>query len=140
MVPEMPVDQPHNSEKLGHEPITLSARTVSLGMAVLMGVVIASLVLVGGLLLYLSSRYGGQPIIGASDTPIEYPPGVPSLDSDQTGSLRELRARERKILTEYAWTEPEAGIARIPIRRAMEILGQESSPTPEQPSEDTNAQ
>ena len=135
----MPDEFSHNSENFGHEPITLSARGVSLGMAVLLGVVITSLVLIAVLLLYLSHRYGGEPIVAPPDASIEYPPGVPALDSDQSGRLRELRARERTILTEYAWVDPEAGIARIPIRRAMEILGQESAPTPELPSDDTNA-
>jgi hypothetical protein len=60
---------------------------------------------------------------------MEIPPGMPELDSNQRGSLRALRRRESQILTEYAWIDADSGIARIPIKRAMEILSQSAQPS-----------
>jgi hypothetical protein len=36
--------------------------------------------------------------------------------------MRELRAREEAALTSYGWVDREAGRARIPVERAMELL------------------
>jgi hypothetical protein len=36
--------------------------------------------------------------------------------------MQELRAAETQILTSYGWVDQGAGVARIPIARAMEIL------------------
>ena len=39
-----------------------------------------------------------------------------------------LRAEEDTILTSYAWVDKKAGVARIPIDRALEILVQRGLP------------
>ena len=49
------------------------------------------------------------------------PPG-PRLQSTPPRDMEELRAREREALTTYGWADPAAGVARIPIDRAMSIL------------------
>jgi hypothetical protein len=97
--------------------------------------VVASLLVIAGLYLYLASVLGGAPVVGAPEPAVEVPIGVPSLNADQRGSLHALRARENELLSEYAWVNREAGIARIPIRRAMKILGQQSTPTDERADE-----
>lgn len=43
-------------------------------------------------------------------------PNTPAQD------LREMRQREEQVLTGYGWTDREAGLARIPIARAMDLL------------------
>jgi hypothetical protein len=43
---------------------------------------------------------------------------------DQRGSLRNLRATENKLLTEYAWIDENTGMARVPIERAMQIMSE----------------
>ena len=124
-------DEQNAAEQLGHEPIALSARAVAKGFVVLFGVVFASLLLVAGLMLLFTKLDGGEATVDAPDSPVATRPGVPSLDSNQKGSLRALRAREGKVLTEYAWVDSNAGIARIPIKRAMEILSDRTAPNPE---------
>jgi len=49
-------------------------------------------------------------------------PPPPKLDPFQSQHLRQLRAEQQRILTSYEWIDREAGIARIPIARAMEML------------------
>jgi hypothetical protein len=120
-------DEQSDVVELGHEPIALSARAVAKGFSVLYGVLFVSLLLMAGLMLLLSKFEGGDATVNAPASSAALPAGVPELNSDQSGSLRALRARERKVLTEYAWVDAEAGIARIPIKRAMEILSQSAT-------------
>jgi hypothetical protein len=55
------------------------------------------------------------------------PASVPALNPHQADELAELRARDREILSNYAWIDRQSGIARIPIDRAMQILAQRAN-------------
>lgn len=132
----MPDDDQEIAEVLGHEPIAVSARAVTKGIAVLFGAVVASLFLIAGLMFLFSKLDGGKATVSAPPVSIETPPGVPALDLDQRGSLRTLRARESQLLMKYEWVDAEAGVARIPIRRAMEILSLRGAPSVESGSDE----
>ena len=56
------------------------------------------------------------------------PPG-PRLQADPEAELAELRAREDLILGSYAWVDKEAGIAQVPVGRAMELLVETATAT-----------
>ena len=127
---------PYTSEELGHEPTAVSARAVWAAAAVLLGGIVAALVLMAGLSLYLASIQGGGPTVRPPGTTVAPPPGVPAVDANQAGTLRQFQAREKRVLGEYAWIDEEEGVARIPIRRAMEIMGQQPARTPELRDED----
>lgn len=49
-------------------------------------------------------------------------PPAPRLQRDPRADLEALRARDARILGTYGWVDREAGIARIPIERAMDLL------------------
>jgi hypothetical protein len=118
-----------DAEELGHEPITISARAVTKGFVVLFALVFAALLLMAGLMAFFTRLGGSRATVDAPDAPVATPPaGVPMLDSNQRGSLRALRAKERQVLTEYAWVAPDNSVARIPIKRAMEIISQRPAP------------
>ena len=51
----------------------------------------------------------------------ELPP-EPRLQTTPEEDMRELRRHEDEILEGYAWTDEAAGVARVPIERAMDIL------------------
>lgn len=132
----MPEDDQNEAIELGHEPSGLSGRAVAKGFSVLFAVLAASLLLIAGLMILFAKIAGGDATVDAPAQLAAPPPGVPKLDADQSGSLRALRSRERKVLTEYAWIDAEAGFARIPIKRAMEILSQPRAESPEAPIND----
>ncbi len=46
----------------------------------------------------------------------------PRLQSDPAGDLRRYRQEQRTALQSYAWVDRGRGLARIPIKRAMEII------------------
>jgi hypothetical protein len=101
------------AEELGHEPIAVNVRSVTNGIFVLMSVIVASLLVMGMLMFLFSRVWDGWAQINA-------PPG-PREPGDLRTAFRTLRDTENKILTEYAWVDQQAGVARIPIARAMEI-------------------
>lgn len=82
------------------------------------GIIAATLVAIVWLMYVLSRTWLGPPPqaprAGAAPTPRLQP--NPHIDLDAH------RARERALLQSYAWIDREAGIARIPIERAMELL------------------
>jgi hypothetical protein len=114
-----------------HEPMTADTGTISLSLVGLGITIVASLIIVALLIWFLSSDNRNVAAENSSSTAQDrsaaasaVPAGVPALDPHQADELAELRARDRQILSTYAWLDRQAGIARIPIDRAMQILAQ----------------
>jgi len=49
-------------------------------------------------------------------------PPEPRLQIEAPKDLKSLQAAEQEVLTTYAWVSKEAGVARIPIERAMQLV------------------
>jgi hypothetical protein len=101
----------------------------AIGLSVVLGiaVVIASLIVH-----YKTVQHARQ------DTPVprlaqerEAMPGTP-LQVDAPNELRQMRAAEQAALNSYGWVDKDAGIVRIPVDRAMEILTKKGLPTRKQ--------
>jgi hypothetical protein len=54
-------------------------------------------------------------------------PAVPRLQSKPSGDLAGYRRTQQEKLTSYAWVDKNAGIARIPVDRAIELLAERAS-------------
>ena len=54
-------------------------------------------------------------------------PPAPRLQAAPIRDLEELRHAEDAVLHGYAWVDRQAGIVRIPIDRAMELLATEGT-------------
>jgi hypothetical protein len=52
----------------------------------------------------------------------------PALDPNQPVMLRELLAKEREQLESYGWVDRDAGVVRIPIERAIQIVAENGLP------------
>lgn len=61
-------------------------------------------------------------------------PPEPRLQSHATQDMREFRAVEDRAMHEYAWIDPDKGIVRIPVDRAMELIAQRGLPATTQPA------
>ncbi len=55
-------------------------------------------------------------------------PPEPRLQGNPLDDLRALRAAEEQTLTTYAWVDKNAGVVRIPIERAMQLLVERGLP------------
>jgi hypothetical protein len=64
----------------------------------------------------------------AASNPRKEPP-EPRLQKAPVLDLREFRAGEDAVLHTYGWVDPEKGVVRIPVERAMEIVAKEGLPS-----------
>ena len=53
----------------------------------------------------------------------------PRLEEDERTELNDFRYGEEERLSSYGWVDQNAGIAHIPITRAMELIAQRGLPT-----------
>ena len=60
-------------------------------------------------------------------------PPMPRLQLSGTGDLNEMRRKEEEALTSYGWVDKNAGVVRIPVSRAMELIAERglASPPPQ---------
>jgi len=52
-------------------------------------------------------------------------PSGPRLQASPERDMEQWRAHQNALRTSYAWQDRDAGIARIPVGRAMELLAEE---------------
>jgi hypothetical protein len=55
-------------------------------------------------------------------------PPEPRLQADPALDMRKLRSDEDQVMRQYAWIDPDKGIVRIPVERAMELTAQRGLP------------
>lgn len=68
-----------------------------------------------------------KPVPRVNNAPIPKPPG-PQLQISAPMDLQSFRAREDNELNSYGWVNHTAGVVRVPISRAMELVLQEGLP------------
>lgn len=112
----------------GYERSDADARTVAAAGAALVLMLVLVLAAMFGLYRFLAERprpfdVPRPPLAGA-----RAPQPAPRLEVSPTAALAELRAREAEALTTYGWMDREAGIVRIPIERAMEMIARDGLP------------
>lgn len=61
--------------------------------------------------------------------PVASVPPQPRLQPDPASDLAAERAQQQARLDRYQWIDRDAGIARIPIERAMALLAQQPAPS-----------
>lgn len=52
----------------------------------------------------------------------------PKLEEDERGQLNGIRLAEEQTLNSYGWVDEKAGMVRIPIERAMDLIAQRGLP------------
>jgi hypothetical protein len=71
--------------------------------------------------------------VAASEPAQAFP--QPQLQEHEVLDLKAIRAAEDQVLNSYAWMDPEKGVVRIPIGRAMDLLAERGLPSRVQPGE-----
>lgn len=51
-------------------------------------------------------------------------PPEPRLQRYPARDMSEMRANEERLQNQYAWIDPDRGIVRIPVSRAMDLIAQ----------------
>src|SRR5690349_283198 len=73
-------------------------------------------------------RLSPQPEPMMAINPRKTPP-EPRLQKAPVMDLKSFRAGEDSVLNSYAWIDPEKGVVRIPVARAMELIAKEGLPS-----------
>jgi len=117
---------------VGHELSDLRPGYIALFGIALTAVIVAAAVITSLLIHFKAAEHSRQ------ETPVprlaqerEATPG-PRLQVDANKDLRQMRAGEEAVLNSYGWVDKDAGIVRIPIQRAMEILTKQGLPARKQ--------
>lgn len=80
-----------------------------------------------GMLVLFNVFEAREKLLGASARPLaselrrETPP-EPRLQTSPLSDLQALRAWEDRVLTTYAWVDRAAGVVRIPVERAKDLV------------------
>ncbi|HZP16948.1 MAG TPA: hypothetical protein VFB00_03215, partial [Terriglobales bacterium] len=53
----------------------------------------------------------------------------PRLETDERTEINDFRLQEEQTLNSFGWVDQNAGVVRIPITRAMELIAQRGLPT-----------
>ena len=126
----MDENKQHNSGA-GHEETDVNEWAVGKFAVALALVIVAALFLLFGLFRYLLSREGGPPAgrsqVAASQPVKAFP--QPQLQQSEVLDLEAVRTAEDRVLNSYAWIDPEKGVVRIPIDRAMDLLVERGLPS-----------
>ena len=65
----------------------------------------------------------GHPLASEHQTP---PP--PRLQADPPAEYADFAAAERELLEQPGWIDPDAGVVRLPVERALELVLEEGLP------------
>jgi len=113
-----------------HEASDANIRSIvkfAIGLAVL---IVAAMIAMRWLFDYLkATQQLGPPASPFAES--QAAPPAPRLQVRPVQDLKQLRQAEDEKLSSYGWVDEEAGIARIPIDRAMDLLVQKGVPVRE---------
>jgi hypothetical protein len=131
----------HTHEEEGFERQDLSARGVfAFLISLAVGGVLVYFV-VWGLYRFMDARQRSHqpqqsPLVQQveTDTRIVSPDQItkfpqPRLERNERVEIKEFRLKEEQTLNSYGWVDEKAGVVRIPIERAMQLLAQRGLPT-----------
>jgi hypothetical protein len=120
-------NDPGHQPRRGHETSDANIRNLIISGVLLCCLVIAGL-LVSGVVFHYFVRHQG---LGPPASPFENVrmlPPEPRLQVSAPKDLEQYKAAQGEILNSYGWVDQNAGVVRIPIDRAMDILVQKGLP------------
>ena len=120
-------NDPGRQPRRSHETSDANVRNLIISGVLLCCLVIAGL-LVSGVVFHYFVRHQG---LGPPASPFENVrmlPPEPRLQVSAPKDLKQYKAAQGEILNSYGWVDQNAGVVRIPIGRAMDILVQKGLP------------
>jgi hypothetical protein len=112
-----------------HEKTDVNVGFVATSAGGLLAIMFVGIALMFGLYASLQRRWTrlDQPISPLAAKLPPHPPG-PRLQEKPAVELGQFRAQEQQRLHTYGWVEPAAGVAHMPIERAIDITLQRGLP------------
>ncbi len=75
----------------------------------------------------IAPKSGQRPAMADAD-PLKQPP-EPRLQANEPPDLARFHKGEEAILDHYGWVDPDKGVVRIPVERALELVAKEGLPS-----------
>jgi hypothetical protein len=119
-----------NNPHVHHETGDVNARALTKFGLSMAGLIVIFLVGLWGLFEYLKNRVAEmeQPLSPSAMVNAQKQPPEPRLQRYPARDMRDLRADEGKIMQQYGWIDPDKGIVRIPVQRAMDLIAARGLP------------
>ena len=112
----------------GYEVADVPVRRVAVALVAILGSLILTMAVLGVFYRFeLDGEHQARPEAPALAR-IPVVPPEPSLLADQAAQRQAIEAAAAARLSSYGWTDRDAGIAHIPIARAMAILAERGWP------------
>jgi hypothetical protein len=135
-----------NNEHLNHEGVEFEREDLGAGgiFAFLVGLAIVGLLMhliLAGMYRYLDTyekAHQAQPAPMARPAAADMRQALPQeadkfptprLEINERAQLNDKRLKEEETLNTYGWVDQKAGVAHIPIDRAMDLIAQQGLPT-----------
>jgi hypothetical protein len=125
--------RPGGQSRRSHETSDANIRNLIIFGAGLSLLVVAGLLISAAVFRYFVGHQGLGPPASPFENVRMLPP-EPRLQVSAPKDLKQYQAAQREILNSYGWVDEKAGIVRIPIDRAMDILLQKGLPVRSQTS------
>ena len=121
---------PDHNPETHHESRDVNVSAIIRFILGLVGLLVVSIFGLWGLFAYYQAHFAqpAPPFAGVDVDARKLPP-EPRLQASPQIDLREMRAAEDQILNHYAWVDPDHGVVRIPIERAIDLMAQRGFPT-----------
>jgi hypothetical protein len=119
-----------------HEPGDVNARALTKFGLSMAGLIVVFLFGLWGMFEYLKNRAAelGRPPSPSAMVNAQKQPPEPRLQRYPAQDMRKMRSDEETLLHQYAWLDPDKGIVRIPVERAMDLIAQRGLPVFAQPA------
>jgi hypothetical protein len=115
---------PHDGP--GHETSDINVWAVGKFAFALVCVTVLSLALLFGLMKYFQSQEATATV---PEVEVDKVFPEPRLLKSESLDLQKFRTGEEQVLNSYGWVDPQKGIVRIPIDRAIDIVAQKGLPS-----------
>jgi hypothetical protein len=119
---------PRHATNPAYEVRDMAPRHIGYSAAILFGGIAISVGLVAGLFAVLDRTMPKPPATAMETAPLA--PPLPRLEIDGRADRAAVEADAQRKLDGYAWADPAANTARIPIDRAMQLLVVHGWPDP----------
>jgi hypothetical protein len=121
-------NEPNTAEEPRNPHVRYESGDVNAVSVTKFGIAMASLILVFlfsllGLFRYFAKRAAeAQPPAPPMGAMAQKLPPEPRLEAHPSLDMKQMRTDEDQLLNQYAWIDPDKGVVRIPVDRAMELI------------------
>lgn len=112
----------------GYEGRDVRPGWLAFWIALLVAVVAATFLIARALSTTLANRHAAAQEPAHPMALHRRPPTAAVLQADPSAELAAYEAAQRELLSSYGWIDPTAGVVRLPIERAMELVAERGLP------------